>query len=196
MPGYPMVRLAAWLALAQWAMVGCLTAAAIAQAGGSNGDAWNDYIYSGDAFAISAPMTPTYAKQKVRVAGGSVEAHVYTVPAADNGAFMVFVLMRDASDRRSDQRVLDEARIGALRAANALVIVQSNIMLGPYRGSQIDLDTQNGEASGKNKRIRDRFFVVGRRLYQLMAVAPAGEPLPVGTGRWFDSFRLVGEGGG
>jgi hypothetical protein len=190
---YAMARFAARLVLALGATVGLLAAGA-AESGRPNDGAWNDYIYSADAFAISAPVAPTLEKQKVRIAGGSFEAHVYTVPGVDNGAFVVFVVMRDASDQRSDREVLDEARIGALRAANAIVIVQSNITLGPYRGSQLDLDTQSGEAAGKNKRIRDRFFVVGRRLYQLMAVAPAGEPLPVGTGRWFDSFRLVGEG--
>ena len=190
---YAMARFAARTALALGATMGLLAAAA-AEIGRPNDDAWNDYIYAADAFAISAPVAPTLEKQNVRVAGGSVEAHVYTVPGVDNGAFMVFVVMRDASDQRSDREVLDEARIGALRAANAIVIVQSNITLGRYRGSQIDLDTQSGQPAGKSKRIRDRFFVVGRRLYQLMAVAPAGEPLPVGTGRWFDSFRLVGEG--
>ncbi len=184
-----MWRLAARLALGLWTF-GLLAPAA------AQDSAWSDYIYSGDEFAISAPVAPKLEQQKLRIAGNRADAHIYTMPAGGSGAFMVFVTPRDASDRRSDQQVLDEARIGALRAANAIVLVQSNITLGPYRGSQIDLQTQNGEASGKNKRIRDRFYVVGRRLYQLMAIAPAGEPLPVGTGRWLDSFRLIGEKGG
>jgi hypothetical protein len=171
-----------------WVTIGWLSAAAAAQGG-----PWKDYVYSDDAFAISSPVVPTVEKQKVRLTGSSAEARVYTMPVGESGAFMVFVVTRDASDQRSDQQVLDEARVGALRAAHAIVLVQSNITLGRYRGSQIDL--QASEAEGK-KRMRDRFFVVGRTLYQLMAIAPAGQPLPVGTGQWLDSFRLVGEGGG
>jgi hypothetical protein len=174
------------------ALFNCTVTAAADSA--SAGDAWNDYVYAVDGFAISAPVAPILEKQNIHAANGTTEGRMYAIQTGDDNAFIVSVIARGDADQRSDQQVLDEARMGALRRANAIVLVQSNISLGPYRGSQIDLETQNGEAAGTNKRIRDRFFVVGRRLYQLMAVAPTGEPLPVGTGRWFDSFRLVGEG--
>ena len=182
-------------ALALFAVMGCalfsIAATATAEDSALRGSAWNDYVYSDDQFAMSAPVVPTVEKQSTRVAGGSAEAHTYTMSMGDSGAFMVFVVMRNASDQRSDQEVLDQARIGALRAANAVVMVQSNATLGPYRGSQLDLESSGNAAK---KRMRDRFFVVGRRLYQLMSIAPAGESLPADTERWFDSFRLVGDG--
>jgi len=150
---------------------------------------WKEFVYPGDDFAISAPDEPKFENKTIHTAGGSAEAHIYAMPTGGKGAFMV-VHGRQDSDQRSDQEVLDEARVGVLREANAMVLVQSNVSLGPYRGAQLEL--RSTTTDGKTKRVSDRFYIVGRKLYQLVALAPAGEPLPAASERWFDSFRLLG----
>jgi hypothetical protein len=153
--------------------------------------AWKEYVYPEDNFAISAPAQPRVEKQTIRVVGGTSLAHIYSVSAGEHGAFMVFVYRRHRSDRRSEKEVEEQARAGALRSVSGKLTAQSEAALGIYRGSQIDLESQHPEVSRKNHRIRNRFYVVGRRLYQLMAISPAGEALPAETDRWFKSFRLV-----
>ena len=151
---------------------------------------WKEFVYPDDNFAISAPGEPTLEMKTLNTAGGSAEAHVYAMPTGGNGAFMVVVHTRRDSDQRSTQEILDEARVGVLREANAMVLVQSNVSLGPYRGAQLELRSTGTD--GNTKRVSDRFYIVGRKLYQLVALAPAGEPLPAASERWFDSFRLLG----
>jgi len=172
-------------------MIAVLAGGAVAAAA-EDGN-WKEYVYPGDDFAISAPAEPSLEKRTIHAAGGDSEAHVYAMPAGKNGAFMIVVNSRSDSDRRTDQEVLDEARVGVLREANAMVLVQSNVSLGRYRGAQLELEST--EPGGKNKRVSDRFFVVGRKLYQLMALATPGYALPPDTERWLDSFRLVGKEG-
>jgi hypothetical protein len=166
-----------------------LLACPIAAAAQAN--AWKEYVYPADDFAISAPAEPKLEKQAIRVVGGTSSAHIYSVAAGEREAFMVFVYLRHRLDRRSEKEVQEQARAGALRSVNGKLTTQSDSNLGVYRGSQIELESQHPEIARKNHRIRNRFYVVGRRLYQLMAIAPAGDALPAETDRWFKSFRLV-----
>jgi hypothetical protein len=154
-------------------------------------NAWKEYAYPEDDFAISAPAEPKLDKETIRVVGGTSAAHIYSVAAGDSGAFMVFVYLRHRLDRRGEKEVQDQAREGALRSVNGKLTAQSEAAIGIYRGSQIELDSQHPEIARKNHHIRNRFYVVGRRLYQLMAIAPSGQALPADTDRWFKSFRLV-----
>jgi len=169
----------------------CGAAAAVAQDGASKEAAWRDYTYPADAFVIAAPVEPKQLQRTLRVFGGSAEGHIYAVKAGDKGALIVFVAQRQPSDQRSDQDVLDQARVGVLTTAHAIVSVQAKETIGDHRGAQIELEAVDG--NGAHKRVRDRIFVVGRRLYQLMAITSAGEPLPADSERWFASFRLVND---
>jgi hypothetical protein len=173
------------LIVATGMLVGWAVAAAAQDA------AWKEYVYPEDDFAVSAPAEPKLEKQTIRVVGGTSSAHIYSVSAGERGAFMMFVYLRHRTDRRSEKEVQEQARAGALRSVNGKMTAQSELALGIYRGSQLELESQHPEIARKNHRIRNRFYVVGRRLYQLMALSPAGEALPADTDRWFKSFRLV-----
>lgn len=153
--------------------------------------AWKEYVYPEDRFAIFAPAEPKREAQRIRVPGGTSTAHIYSVEAGEDRALMVFVYLRHRADRRTDREVREEAGAGALQSVKGKLTAQSELVLGRYRGSLIELEAQNPEIARKNHRIRNQYFVVGRRLYQLMAIAPAGEALPADTERWFKSFRLI-----
>jgi hypothetical protein len=174
--------------------IACWGAAAVAQDGAAKGAAWKDYSYPDDAFVIAAPAEPKVSREMLRVFGGSASAHIYTVKGGEQGALIVVVEDRQPADQRSDQDVLEQARLGVLATAHAIVTVQQNRTLGDHRGAQIDLEA--ADSGGARKRVRDRFFVVGRRLYQIMAIGPAGDPLPADAERWFASFRLANDGDG
>ncbi len=166
-------------------------AAADAQNSAAKGAAWKDYSYLDDAFVIAAPTEPKVSRELLRVFGGSTNAHIYTVKGGEQGAFIVVVEDRQSSDQRSDQDVLEQARLGVLATAHAIVTVQQNRTLDDHRGAQKAVDS-----GGARKRVRDRFFVVGRRLYQIMAIGPSGDPLPADADRWFASFRFGNDGDG
>jgi hypothetical protein len=152
---------------------------------------WKEYVYADDHFAISAPTEPKRETQRIRVVGGSSTAHIYSVTPDEQGALMVFVYLRNRSDRRSDREVRDDAGAGAVQSVKGKLTAKSEVVLGRYRGSLIELEAQNPEIARKGHRIRNQYYVVGRRLYQIMAIAPAGDTFPAGSERWFKSFRLI-----
>jgi hypothetical protein len=172
----------------------CWGTAAVAQNDAVKARAWKEYAYPNDAFVIAAPAEPKLSREPLRVFGGSANAHIYAVKGGEQGALVVLVEDRQPSDQRSDQDVLEQARLGVLATAHAIVTVQQNRTLGDHRGAQIDLEAV--DSNGARKRVRDRFFVVGRRLYQIIAIGPAGDPLPADAERWFASFRLANDGDG
>jgi hypothetical protein len=151
---------------------------------------WKEYVYPDDHFAISAPEEPKRDSQRIRVVGGTSTAHIYSIAADEHGAFMVFVYLRHRSDRRPERDVRQEAGSGALRSVKGKLLAEAELALGRYRGAELDVE-EPGEAAGKGHRIRNRYYIVGRRVYQLMVIAPAGERFPAETERWFKSFRLV-----
>jgi hypothetical protein len=152
--------------------------------------AWKEYIYPDDQFAISAPEEPRRETQRIRVVGGTSTAHIYSIAADEHGAFMIFVYLRHRSDRRPERDVREQAGSGALRSVKGKLLAEAELALGRYRGAEIDLE-EPAEAERKGHRIRNRYYIVGRRVYQLMVIAPAGERFPAETERWFKSFRLV-----
>jgi hypothetical protein len=153
--------------------------------------AWKEYVYADDHFAISAPAEPKRETQRIRVVGGSSTAHIYSVTADDKGAFMVFVYLRNRADRRTERQVREDAGTGAVQSVKGKLTAKSEVLLGRYRGSLIELESQIPEIARKSHRVRNQYYVVGRRLYQIMAIAPAGEPFPAESDRWFKSFRLI-----
>jgi hypothetical protein len=154
---------------------------------------WQEYVYAKDGFTIMAPSKPNFEIQKEKVKRRTLEVHIYSVPARERKVFMLLLLNRDTVDRNTDQEILDRTREAALRVGNGKVISQSAVNLGSYSGLEVELESQYTDAGKKNLHTRNRYFLVGRRLYHLMSVAPAGEPLSPDTDRWFQSFHLMGQ---
>ena len=149
------------------------------------GNGWKEYAYPQDGFSISAPVTPKIEREKAQAAvGGNVELHYYGITLAGNSGFMVVVSPLLPNDDRNPQQVLEDAKKGAIDSVNGKLVSESPTSMENYPGIQIEFDTGNQHS-------RNRYYVVGRRLYQLAALAPRDKPIPAGTDRFFSSFRLI-----
>ena len=149
----------------------------------SNG--WKEYAYPQDGFSVSAPVTPKMEREKAQAAvGGNVELHYYGITLADNSGFMVVVSPLLPNDQRSPQQVLADAKQGAVDSVNGKPIAESSVSLDNNPGIQIEFEAGDHHS-------RNRYYVVGRKLYQLAALAPQGKPIPADTDRFFSSFRLT-----
>lgn len=163
-----------------------LVSAAVAQT-----DTWKEYVYTGDGFAIAAPAEPARNSQPIYVMGGTADAHIYTSAANSNTALMLFVYERHSKDKRSLQQIHAQAQEGALGSVNGKMRTRSELALGKYQGAEFEFEAQHPELDTKTHQVRSRYYVVGRKMYHLLAIAPIGEPFPTDADRWFKSFRLT-----
>jgi hypothetical protein len=152
---------------------------------------WQEYVYADDGFAISAPAEPSQEQFPIYVVGGTANAHVYSIAASGDSEFMVYIFKRHPDDKRSEVQFHEHAQQGAVGAVKGKLHAKSELALGNYRGAEMEFESQHGEADRKNHHVRSRYYLVGRLVYHLMAVAPVGQPLPADTNRWFASFRLI-----
>jgi hypothetical protein len=149
------------------------------------GSGWKEYAYPQDGFSVSAPVTPKMEREKTQsAAGGNVELHYYGIPLADNSGFMVVVSPVLPNDQRSPQQLLVDAKAGAVDSVNGKLISETPVSLGSNPGIQIEFEAGDHHS-------RNRYYVVGRKLYQLAALAPQGKPIPADADRFFGSFQLV-----
>ena len=63
-----------------------------------------------------------------------------------------------------------------------------------YQCAEFEFEAQHPELDTKTHQVRSRYYVVGRKMYHLLAIAPIGEPFPNDADRWLKSFRLTTAG--
>jgi hypothetical protein len=171
--------------------LGAVAVLALASMAAAQTDNWKEYVYIGDGFAVAAPSEPGRSSQPIYVPGGTADAHIYTSATGSNTALMLFVFERHSKDRRSTQQIHAQSQEGALGAVKGKLRTRSELTLGKYQGAELEFEAQHPDTDTKTHQVRSRYYVVGRKIYQLMAVAPIGEPFPADTERWFKSFRLT-----
>jgi hypothetical protein len=173
------------------AALGSFALLVLANAAVAQTDNWKEYVYTGDGFAIAAPAEPARNSQPIYVTGGTADAHIYTSAASSNTALILFVYERHSNDKRSLQQIHAQAQEGALGSVNGKMRARSELALGKYQGAELEFEAQHPELDTKTHQVRSRYYVVGRKMYHLLAVAPIGEPFPTDADRWFKSFRLT-----
>ncbi len=147
---------------------------------------WKQYVYEEDGFAISAPAEPGFRRSTAIVGPGEVEQHFYSVSLGDDSGWMAIAYTLDPEDERRPEQILAEKRDSALESVHGKLISEMPILLDGYIGLQVELESDKYRA-------RNRYFAVGRRMYELLSIAPMEKPIHKETDRFYRSFRLVGQ---
>ncbi|MBV8745169.1 MAG: hypothetical protein JO134_09030 [Xanthobacteraceae bacterium] len=171
--------------------LGSLAVISVVTAALAQTDSWKEYVYTGDGFAVAAPAEPVRSSQPIYVTGGTADAHIYTSEAESNTALILFVYDRHNNDRRSIQQIHAQAQEGALGPVKGKLRARKELALGKYQGAELEFEAQHPDLDTKTHQVRSRYYLVGRKIYHLLAVAPIGEPFPSDADRWFKSFRLT-----
>jgi len=146
--------------------------------------AWKQYSYPSDGFAISAPSAPTYSNQVKPTDAGNVEIHTYSIPLGNNGIVMISSSEVRGLEQDSPKTRLQMAKTGALKAGNATLTTEKEIVLGLYQGLQY-------EATTANLHVRARMYIVKNRLFQLLEISPLNSAFPADAERISSSFKVV-----
>jgi len=72
-------------------------------------------------------------------------------------------------------------------AVKGTLTSETAVSFGKYPGLQVDVKTDAYH-------LRNRFFLIDQKLYQLMSGAPGTAPLDANTEYFFNSFRLTNSG--
>lgn len=140
---------------------------------------WKQYSFATDGFSVSAPSEPV----KQEGSTGRVEVRNYAIELGNNSGVMISVAQIAGSENTPPKSLLQGAKNGALGAVKAKLTSEKEITFAGHPGLEI-------EAATDTYHMRARFLFAQPRLVTLMAIAPAGAPLPQDAPRIFDSLKV------
>lgn len=144
---------------------------------------WADYRYADDGFAISSPAALTAQVLRYSAFGGPIVLNWYNARMGDFGVGVsVFDWPSDADDVPQILERLAATEPGTIEAG--VLASRTPIELEGSQGLDILVE-------GRTRRMRERMFVAGRRVYDLKSTAPSGTPFWSETDRFFGSFHIL-----
>jgi hypothetical protein len=147
---------------------------------------WMEYAYPNDGFAISAPGKPALEKNTFRLPVGTLEQHTYTIKMTGGAEFSVVVSQVGQNDQRQAPQLLSDFKRFARMGLGITHASDQPISLAGYAGVQL-------EDTSATDRFARRYFVIGRKTYQVSTFTPLNQqPLSAEETQFFNSFRLIG----
>jgi hypothetical protein len=163
-----------------------------ADGGGSgNADAGALYRTPSGGFQVRFPEGKAPEVEEKTITGGSAAVHLFKVQYGTSGYIVTYDDFAKGS-ARAPQLILDGAREGVVETTGGTIDSEPPVTLDGHPG--LDLAV-TATTSGITMRQRVRVFLVDGRLYQLIVVAPSWSGATVVEQEFFDSFRLLGDGG-
>jgi hypothetical protein len=139
-------------------------------------------------FKVQMPGTPTEKSQSamgLTVKAWSLEEGngAYVVSATDLPAALI------GQGAAALEQQLDSAREGAMRSSGSKLTKEEKITLaGKYPGRHIEADVPS-----KNGKMKARIYIVGNRLYQVLAVGTESWMSSGDVTKFLESLELTGE---
>lgn len=145
--------------------------------------AWARVRPTGAGFTVELPGEPTYQKQSIATAVGSVELRIGLV-ATPTGAY-ILGWSEYPVDITDAEASLAGARDGAVKNVNGTLVDDAPVTREGLAGRAFSATVPGGTYQAE-------VFLQGRRLYQLAVVASTGAEGQFDPERYFGSFRLAG----
>lgn len=147
---------------------------------------WKEYAISPGAFAISMPTPPVIEKHAVETETGLIDTHIILAKTGSSVAYAVVYCEypQDTLFCRAPERYLNTASDQMLRKMNGTLISESPIRLGDFPGREIRMTVPNGI-------LHLKLYAVGKRSYQIYAVALDDNGSHADARKFLTSFRLL-----
>lgn len=147
---------------------------------------WKVFTFKEGGFAAAFPKAPAESTQRVKAATGELKVRLYVAEGQGDVSYVVSWTDLPAKEARkgTEQKRLDFAQGGAVSSSRGKLRSSTKRDLDGHPGRELIIDGP-GESS-----VRVRLYVVGRRLYQVMAVG-MGAAASRQALHFLDSFRLI-----
>ncbi len=152
---------------------------------------WQEFRSTAGGYSIVMPGKPIEQKQTVDTSGGSVDLYSASIDNQSGSYIAMYADYPASAVGQSDpQKLLDSSRDGAVANSGGTLVSEQKLLLNnnPGREIQVSVPAQNGQAAVL---IVDRYFLVGQRLYQTMAIIPNGQQVSAEAQKFLDSFKLL-----
>jgi len=116
--------------------------------------------------------------------GGSKAGLYYSVNYNDYPEWVFTIGARPAVV----EGLLGSAGLGLTKLNNGKLLLETKIALGPHPGREVLVEFQQ---QGQKAIAKARYYVVGRRLYQIMVLAPSGKGGMSDIDSYLGSFQLL-----
>lgn len=131
---------------------------------------WVAFASPEGKFSVSLPAEPRAVKYPVRTADGPKEVVVHQVTGEDV-VYMVSHTEAEPEDAETPAKTLDKVRDLAVSISKGKLLSDKRIALGRWQGREFRAEVPlAGESRGGL--LKGRIYLVGKRVYQLMAVEP------------------------
>jgi hypothetical protein len=140
---------------------------------------WKTYTYDTDGFAADFPAEPTSAQNPSKTG-------IRYVSSLEEGnlAYFVEVAELPANLQKSTKQVFDDYIDGAAKGMSATVKEQHDISQAGYPGREVVMEA-------KGLTVHLQLILVGRKLYQVLAIAANDRLDRLQHDRFFQGFHLL-----
>jgi WD40 repeat protein len=149
---------------------------------------WKEFTSAEGRFRVLMPGEPVKQDQVAPTPAGPITVHMFMDEnKAANYSFTVgYNDIPPFAPRGNDDTMLDGVRTGALASfPGARLVGEQRIKLGSHPGRDLTIDLA---AKGM---VRQRIYLVGNRLYQLLVARSGSWPSAAAIDKFFDSFELI-----
>jgi hypothetical protein len=150
--------------------------------------AWVTHECPQGGYSLLMPGTPTEEESPGNPAIALLGGHMSILDKGDGRAYMA-KCSRFSAERSDVKKELDAARDNIVVALGGTLRTQKDIQIAESPGRELVLSLPDKTA------MRTRYFLVGKNLFQIMAVVPQGQESSSETNSFFDSFKLLADGG-
>jgi hypothetical protein len=148
---------------------------------------WTDYKSEAGRFVASFPGKPRESSKTVNTAIGSIEMKMYGVSEKQTSFSVAVADYPPEHVKQIGSTVLlDKARDGAVSNTQGTLLSEQIIQVEGNPGRELKISAAGGKGT-----IRAKVFLVGNRLYHVVAVTPVEESYTPQVRRFLDSFRLL-----
>jgi len=140
----------------------------------------------GGRFTVQMPGQPKEQKNSVKTAIGPIEFHMFIYERDPNSDYMVgYNDYPEGMMKKADSdKVLDGARDGAVKNVKGKLESEKKITLDGHPGREF-------VATAEGLKVRDRFYLVNDRLYQIMLVGSNDFITGKDAEKFLNSFKLT-----
>jgi hypothetical protein len=166
--------------------IALLASALVAGAAAGQG-VWAEFRSKEGRFVCSMPGKPEYQKSTSPTKIGPIDTHLFTAQAANKAYVAGYSDFPAALISQSDpKKLLDGGRDGAVARVGGKLVGERQMKIGSYAGREIVVEAQRPRPLV----LKQRMYLVGNRLYQVVAVTPKEEARSADVDRFLDSLKV------
>ena len=154
---------------------------------------WESLTSTEGRFTVVMPGKANGTELKIETPRGPRPFTIFAVERSPTETYIIGFSDIKTEPEVGDRQILDEARDGGIKSAGGTLIEEKKISLGPYSGRDIRF-TAKEQPPGYGRVCRQRFYLVDRRLYNLLCINADANGKFGDSATFFDTFRLLKPG--